>query len=184
MAKKKKTKGKGKTQAAGLQVEYVALSCIKPHPGNPRTHPPEAIGKLVKSMKVFGWTNPILTTQKGQILAGHARLKAAQDAGLKEVPIIRLPLNSPEAELYMIADNKLQDETEWNWPKLGDLFGECDVGNVDLEASAFDLSDIEGLVNGLDDKSGGEAQAGPKEITCPKCGHKFAEMRNNATDNE
>jgi hypothetical protein len=97
-------------------------------------------------MKEFGFTNPILVSEDGYILAGHARLKAAQKAGLKEVPIIRLPLKGAKAEAYMIADNKLQDETEWDYPTLKDLLQSLDVGELDITITGFDLSEIEDLM--------------------------------------
>ena len=75
-----------------MQIEVVEISKLKPHPKNPRIHPDSALERLTKSVKEFGWTNPILVSEDGFILAGHARLKAAEKAGISEVPIIRLPL--------------------------------------------------------------------------------------------
>jgi len=157
---------------AGLAIADTPIADLKPFAGNPRNHPPEAIDKLVKSIEHFGWTNPVLVDQSGRVLAGHARLKAAEKAGLKTVPVIRLPLSGKDAELYVIADNKTQELTEWDWPKLGDLFGTLDTGELDLELSGFDLGEIEGLVNGLDNAKGGvgaepSIDTGPK---CPTCG--------------
>jgi hypothetical protein len=97
-----------------MEIKRVSIDELKPHPKNPRTHPDSAIEKLERSIKEFGWTNPILVSADGYVLAGHARLKAAKIAGIKEVPVIYLPLEGAKAEAYMIADNRLQEETEWN----------------------------------------------------------------------
>ena len=59
-----------------VQVKTVKISELRPHPKNPRVHPDSAIEKLERSIKEFGWTNPILVSADGYILAGHARLKA------------------------------------------------------------------------------------------------------------
>jgi len=128
------------------QVQMVAIDELKPHPKNPRKHSEKAIKKLVASIREFGWTNPILVSEDGVVLAGHARLKAAKRAGLKEVPVIVLPLSGAKADAYMIADNRLQDETDWDYEKLKDLLQELDTGEFDLELTGFDMDEIEDLM--------------------------------------
>ena len=135
-----------------LQIEYVPVGKLKPFKGNPRKHPDEAVDKLVKSIEAFGWTNPILLDADGIILAGHARLKAAIKAGVKSIPVIRLPLSGNDAKMYVIADNKTAELTEWDWPALGDLFQDLDTGDLNLELSGFDMAEIGGLMGGLDEK--------------------------------
>ena len=130
-----------------MEIEIVKINKLKPHPKNPRIHPDSAIDKLVRSIKEYGWTSPILVSEDGYILAGHARLKAAEKAGLDEVPVIYLPLSGSKAEAYMIADNKLQDETDWDLPKLKDLLQELDTGEFDIGITGFDENEIEDLIN-------------------------------------
>ncbi len=129
-----------------MQVSKIPISELRTHPKNPRVHPDSAIEKLERSIKEFGWTNPILVSADGYILAGHARLKAAEKAGIKEVPVIYLPLEGAKAEAYLIADNRLQDETDWDLPKLKDLLQELDTGELDLELTGFDMGEIEDLM--------------------------------------
>jgi len=129
-----------------MEIKTVKINELKPHPKNPRVHPDSAIDKLVRSIKEFGWTNPILVSADGYILAGHARLKAAEKAGIKEVPVIYLPLEGAKAEAYLIADNRLQDETDWDLPKLKDLLQELDTGEFDIELTGFDVDEIEDLM--------------------------------------
>jgi len=160
-----------------VQVKTVKISELKPHPKNPRVHPDSAIEKLERSIKEFGWTNPILVSADGYILAGHARLKAAKQAGLKEVPVIHLPLEGAKAEAYMIADNRLQDETDWDLPKLKDLLQELDTGEFDIELTGFDIGEIEDLMTqfapiDLDDADNDGGQNKQLHI-CPKCGFEF-----------
>lgn len=129
-----------------MEIKTVKINELKPHPKNPRVHPDSAIDKLVRSIKEFGWTNPILVSKDGYILAGHARLKAAEKAGIQEVPVIYLELEGAKAEAYLIADNRLQDETDWDLPKLKDLLQELDTGEFDLELTGFDMGEIEDLM--------------------------------------
>ena len=161
-----------------LKIEYVPIDQLKPFAGNPRTHPEAAIEKLVTSIEYFGWTNPVLVDSGGRVLAGHARLKAAKKAGIEQVPVVRLPLAGKDAELYVIADNKTQELTEWDWSKLGDLFGELDTGDIDLTLSGFDTEEIGGLVHGLDEFKPTTEDEQPRldvkaPVKCPACGHEF-----------
>jgi len=129
-----------------MQVKTVKISELRPHPKNPRVHPDSAIDKLVRSIKEYGWTNPVLVSADGYVLAGHARLKAAEKAGIKEVPVVYLPLEGEKAEAYLIADNRLQDETDWDYEKLKNLLQELGTGEIDLELTGFDMDEIEDLM--------------------------------------
>lgn len=128
-----------------MKVELVDVSELRPHPKNPRVHPDSALDKLVRSIQEFGWTNPILVSKDGYILAGHARLKAAEKAGIKKVPVIYLSLEGEKAEAYMIADNKLQDETDWDYVKLTELLNELEDKGYEVENTGFGKEEIEQL---------------------------------------
>jgi len=159
-----------------MQVEMMRISDLRPHPRNPRKHPERAIEKLEHSLKEFGWTNPVLLSADGFVLAGHARLKAAAKAGIEQVPVIRLQLSGARAEAYMIADNRLQEETEWDYEKLKDLLQELDTGELDIEITGFDSKEIEDLMTQFyveDIASETEAKESVKENECPKCGYKW-----------
>src|SRR5690554_6355606 len=130
-----------------MEIKTMPISKLKPHPKNPRVHPDSAIEKLERSIKEFGWTNPILVSKEGYILAGHARLKAAEKAGIEEVPVVCLPLEGAKAEAYLIADNRLQDETAWDLPMLKDLLQELDTGEFDIEITGFEMGEIEDLMS-------------------------------------
>ena len=136
-----------------MEVETAKISELKPHPKNPRVHPDSALDKLVKSIKEFGWTNPVLLSKDGIILAGHARVKAAQKAGLDEVPVIRLPLEGERADAYLLADNKLQDETEWDMDKLKDVIEDLSEQGFDLDLTGFDASELDDIMQDLKGES-------------------------------
>jgi len=129
-----------------MQIKTVSIKKLKSHPKNPRVHPDSALERLTKSIEEFGWTNPVLVSKDGYILAGHARVKAAEKAGLKEVPVIYLDLEGEKAEAYMIADNRLQELTDWDYPLLKDLLESLDTGIIDMEVTGFDLGEIEDLM--------------------------------------
>ena len=73
-----------------LQVVYRAPAELKPQPRNPRTHSKKQIRQIADSIRSFGFTNPVLIDDAGEIIAGHGRVEAARQLGLKTVPTIRL----------------------------------------------------------------------------------------------
>jgi hypothetical protein len=64
---------------------------IIPFAGNARTHSAEQAAQVVKSIREFGRTNPILVGADDVIIACHARLEAARTLKMTEVPVIVLP---------------------------------------------------------------------------------------------
>ncbi len=143
-----------------MNVKTVKITSLKPHPRNPRQHPEGALNKLVKSIKEFGWTNPVLVSKDGYVLAGHARLKAAEKAGLTEVPVIYLDLEGAKADAYLIADNKIQELTDWDLPALKDILQDLDDGQFDLTLTGFDEKEIEQLMTQFNPGDGEQGEQG------------------------
>ena len=160
-----------------MQVKMVRINELKPHPKNPRVHPDSAIEKLERSIKEFGWTNPILVSADGYILAGHVRLKAAEKAGIEEVPVIYLPLEGAAADAYLITDNRLHDETDWDdlllkelLPKLEGFFtgfSEKEIEKLVTEVQVEPVTDVE--LEMEEEENEGKK----KETECPKCGFRW-----------
>jgi DNA modification methylase len=103
---------------------------------------------LEESIKRFGWTNPVILSKDGVILAGHARVKAAISAGNDTVPCIRTKLTGAEADAYLIADNRLSDLAPYDRDILAELLGELPDDLAEL--TGFDSSDIDALLKGED----------------------------------
>jgi len=80
----------GKLKATNVRVQALSISQIKPNPRNSRTHPTKQVGQIANSMVAFGFTNPLLVTEDGELIAGEGRYKAAQLLGLAKVPVIVL----------------------------------------------------------------------------------------------
>jgi DNA modification methylase len=130
---------------SNLSIEYVPCGKLKLNPKNPRKND-ENVAAVVKSMEAFGWTNPILARRaNNMVIAGHTRLKAAIEKGVKKVPVVYLDLDEADADVYMIADNKLTENTEWDFPALADLLVEFDQMNVDLGLTGFSMDEIEDI---------------------------------------
>ena len=102
-----------------LSVTTAKTGELKPFATNPREHPKSQIEKMTTSILRFGFVNPILAAPDLTIIAGHARLLAAQALGHSEVPIIILPhLSEAEQRALRIADNKLSSLGDWSLDNL------------------------------------------------------------------
>nr|VFK14592.1 MAG: DNA modification methylase [Candidatus Kentron sp. LFY] len=102
-----------------LKVVYRSVEALIPYENNTRTHTEEQIGQVADSIREFGFTNPILVDGDNGIIAGHCRLKAAKEVGLREVPVIELAhLSDAQRRALIIADNKLAENAGWDEKKL------------------------------------------------------------------
>jgi|ETNvirnome_2_300_1030623.scaffolds.fasta_scaffold02755_4 DNA modification methylase len=130
-----------------LQIEYVETEELKPFVDNPRAHSERNIGDIARSIKRFGWTNPIIVRRSdNMIVAGHGRVEAAQNQGLEQVPVIYVDMSENDAKLYSIADNRTAETSEWDFTTLTELLKELNaLPDVDIDDSGFDSTEIEEL---------------------------------------
>jgi DNA modification methylase len=98
-----------------LQVEHWPIDRLIPSPRNARTHSAEQVAEIAGSIRAFGFANPILVGDDGDVVAGHGRLAAARLLGLPEVPVIPLRgLNPVERRMLMLADNRIALNAGWD----------------------------------------------------------------------
>ncbi len=91
-----------------MEVELLPVASLRPYPGNARTHSKKQIRQIAASIERFGFTNPVLISDDGEIVAGHGRVEAAKLLGRESVPALRLShLSAAQRRAYVIADNKL-----------------------------------------------------------------------------
>src|SRR5277367_1101768 len=76
--------------ARSLTIRYQPINGLIPYKRNARTHSKQQIRQIAESIRAFGFTNPILIDAENTIIAGHGRVEAAKQVGMKEVPTIRL----------------------------------------------------------------------------------------------
>ena len=119
-----------------MKTEKVNISKIKTNPNNPRLIKDDKFKKLVKSIKEFPEMleiRPIVVDKDNIVLGGNMRLRACQEAGLKEVHILQADqLTEKQQREFIIKDNV--GFGEWDWD---DLANEWDVD--ELEDWGLDL---------------------------------------------
>src|SRR5277367_2696048 len=73
------------TPAQTLLVKYQPLDALVPFPRNARTHSKVQVRQIAESIRVFGFTNPVLVDPSNTIVAGHGRVAAAKLLNISEV---------------------------------------------------------------------------------------------------
>jgi DNA modification methylase len=146
--------------AGSQQVVELAVGLLKPFRGNARTHSKKQVKQLARSIERFGFVNPVLVSDDGEIIAGHGRVEAARLLGRRTVPTLTLShLSAAERRAYVIADNKLALNAGWDKELLAiELQALVDL-EFDVELTGFSLAEID-LV--LDD-AGESSPDGPAE---------------------
>ncbi len=56
-------------QINGLTVTYRERTALKPHPQNPNTHNAKQVERIARSIREFGWTNPVIIDEEDRIIA-------------------------------------------------------------------------------------------------------------------
>ncbi len=98
-----------------LSIQVLPIDELVPYVRNARTHTPRQIKKLAKSIKSFGFINPIIIDEQKTIVAGHARVQAAKKIGLTQLPTIQVKhLSEAEKRAYILADNKIAENAGWD----------------------------------------------------------------------
>jgi DNA modification methylase len=122
-----------------------AIHQLKPNPHNARTHSKHQIRQIAESIRVFGFTNPVLVGAENQIVAGHGRVEAAKLLGMEEVPTIRLDqLTRDQIRAYAIADNKLAENAGWDREILAIEFQELlALDCLDITVTGFEIPEID-----------------------------------------
>jgi DNA modification methylase len=128
------------------QIELAPIESVTPYARNPRKIGADAVSAVAGSIKEFGFKSPIIVDKDRVIINGHTRLKAAQQLGLKEVPIVVASDLTPEqVRAYRIADNRSAEFSKWDEDFLKVELD--DIGDIDLSFCNVDemLVEIAGM---------------------------------------
>jgi len=180
------------------KVEKKKTEELNVYSTNARVHTEQQINQIANAISEWGWTIPILIDEDNTVLAGHGRLTAAKSLSIDEVPcIVARGWSEAQKKAYVIADNKLAENSEWNTDVYFSELKELSSIGFDLTLAGFDddlkfsfqpnLSptanltevtgaDIENATKSIYEQfmgAGQEAKTGEVDVICPECGHDF-----------
>ena len=133
-----------------LVVEYWPTDSVKPNARNARTHSEEQIQQLAYSVDTLGFINPVVVDENGKLMAGHARVLVADLLGLEIIPIICVDhLSEAEKRAYMLADNKLAMNADWDNELLRVELESLMNANIDfsVDVTGFSTPEIDLLLH-------------------------------------
>ena len=123
------------------EMQLVPITKLVPYVNNARTHSPEQIKKLRSSLREFGFINPVIIDRDFNVIAGHGRIIAAKEEGIREVPCVFADhLTEAQKKAYIIADNRMAMDAGWDEELLR------------VEIEALQGMDFDPLLTGFDEK--------------------------------
>ena len=159
--------GPGEVKAAWFMPEQmvrVPIGELVPYARNARTHSESQIAQIRASLREFGFVNPVIIDSDRNIIAGHGRVLAAKAEGMTEVPCVLVEhLTDAQRRAYILADNRLAEQSGWDTEMLALELGEIKAEGMDLALAGFDaealvLDDPAALAEALgEDKPKGAA---------------------------
>jgi len=128
-----------------MKIKNTDINDIKPYDKNPRNNA-NSIDKVADSIAEFGFRQPIVVDEDMIVLAGHTRLLASKQLGLKKVPVhIAEGLTNAQKKAYRIMDNKSSEDSEWDKGLLNLEIKDLIEDNYDLNMTGFTPEQIDAL---------------------------------------
>ena len=125
-----------------MLVELKPIESITPYEKNPR-HNDDAVGPVARSLKEFGWRQPIVVDEAGVIVVGHTRWRAAKQLGMSQVPVhIASGLSAEQIKAYRIADNATGDIATFDFELLPLQIAELKEAGFDVSLLGWDESEL------------------------------------------
>tara|TARA_R110002072_G_scaffold17119_1_gene65579 strand:+ start:1970 stop:3301 length:1332 start_codon:yes stop_codon:yes gene_type:complete len=126
------------------RIIELPIRTLRPYPRNARRHSKKQLRQIADSIERFGFTNPVLVGDDGEIVAGHGRVEAARLLGMETVPTIALShLNATERRAYVLADNKLALNAGWDEEILALELQDLIDLDFDLTVTGFSVGEID-----------------------------------------
>lgn len=119
-----------------MEIIYKNIDELIPYKNNPRLND-EAVEYVKNSIKEFGFKVPIVIDKNNVIIAGHTRIKASKELGIKDIPcIIADDLTEEQVKAFRLADNKVSEKSVWDYTKLDEELDSI----LDIDMSMFDFN--------------------------------------------
>jgi DNA modification methylase len=133
-----------------LEVEQVAIDLLRPDPANPRRIGEAELDALGRSLRQFGFVQPIVARREdATVIGGHQRLVAARRLGHATVPVIWLDVSPEQARLLGLALNKISGS--WDDALLARLLADLQATpDLDLTLSGFGDDEVKDLLRSLE----------------------------------
>lgn len=185
-----------------MKIEEIKISELTHPEKNAREHPEAQIREIMRSVKEFGQTRPMVVDDNNVVLIGNGLLEAMKRAGWKTASCVVVNgWDDAKKKKAMLADNRIFAMGRDNADVLAEIIRE--LGEDELDVPGFDADLLESLRNfdnspidgsfaglgeggefpsvpdysengaGISDAETPGTRAGKRSVVCPKCGEKF-----------
>lgn len=154
------------TFGPGGGIEYRDAAALNAHPRNSKVHPEGQVREIAAAIRQWGWTMPVLIDEADTIIAGHGRVMGATliyseggtitmasgeaiPAGMVPVMVAR-GWSDAQKRAYIIADNKITENGEWNDEVLRLELADLMTSEFDLALTGFSKDELAGLSIGIE----------------------------------
>ena len=128
------------------EMQLVPLGKLVPYINNARTHSPEQLTKLRSSLREFGFINPVIIDRDYNIIAGHGRVLAAKEEGIREVPCVFVDyLTEAQKKAYILADNRMALDAGWDEELLRIEIESLQGEDFDVSLTGFEEQELADL---------------------------------------
>ncbi|HLF72170.1 MAG TPA: ParB N-terminal domain-containing protein, partial [Dehalococcoidia bacterium] len=133
-----------------LHLVDVPIDELRPDPANPRRISDDQLEALTRSLKEYGFVQPVIARSEDKtVIGGHQRLLAARRLGYKTVPVIFLDVTLEQARVLNLGLNKISGD--WDKELLGRLLADLKpLEDVDLSLTGFSEDELAKLLKSLD----------------------------------
>lgn len=132
-----------------MEAVLVGIEKIKPYHSNAKLHPQEQVDRIIRSINLTGFDQPIVTDKEYVIIKGHGRLIAAQQMELTEVPVVVLDVPKDVADKARLIDNK-SGESSYDMELL---FQELSRFESEILDTGYNEDELKNLANQLEHDS-------------------------------
>lgn len=133
------------------EMKLVEVSKLIPYVNNARTHSAEQVMKLRSSLREFGFINPVIIDRELNVIAGHGRILAAKEEGIKEVPCVFVDyLTEAQKKAYILADNRMAMDAGWDEELLRIEIESLQGEDFNIALTGFDENDLAELFGNED----------------------------------
>jgi len=178
-----------------MDIQNLSPKSLKPYSLNAKKHPPEQIEKLVRSINLTGFDQPIVVNKEDDeyvIVKGHGRYLASLEMNLETVPCMVLEVPKLVADQARLMDNKsaesdydiellIKELSKFNSEEIIETgYDETELNKLilELENTLDELQDDDVETKEFnEEKEGNTKEINTDEFEfnckCPKCGFEF-----------
>lgn len=138
------------TEATNMVLKEIEIKDLREAKYNPRKDlkpEDEEYQKILRSIKEFGYVEPIIINSDNTVIGGHQRLKILKDLKYDKIKCVVVDLDKPREKALNLALNKIIGE--WDNSKLEELLAELKETDIDMDITGFSFDEVDNILKDI-----------------------------------